>query len=155
MKAVFTGSFDPFTIGHDNVVRRMLPLFDQIVIGVVEGNVHKAHSESAQERKEAIERVYAAEPKVSVEIYGDLAVDFAKRVGAQYIIKGVRGVKDFEYEREMADINRSLSGIETLLLPSEPSLAHISSSMVRELRHYGKDVTRYCPSGRDGEEDLI
>lgn len=145
MTAVFTGSFDPFTIGHDNIVRRMLPLFDKIVIGVVEGNVHKAHSASAEERQKAIATVYANEPRVEAKIYSDLAVDFAKREGAGYIIKGVRSAKDFEYEREMADINRNLSGIETILLPAEPSLAHISSSMVRELIHYGKNVKEYLP----------
>ena len=140
---VFTGSFDPFTIGHDDIVRRVLPLFDRIVIGVVEGNVHKEHSASAEERCKAIAEVYKDEPRVEVKVYGDLAVDFAHREGARYIIKGVRSVKDFEYEREMAEINRSINGTETILMLADQALAHISSSMVRELQHYGKDVSKY------------
>jgi pantetheine-phosphate adenylyltransferase len=142
---VFTGSFDPFTIGHDNIVRRALALFDRLVIGVVESNVHKEHSASAEERRKAISAVYANEPRVEVKVYGDLAVDFAHREGARYIIKGVRSVKDFEYEQEMAEINRNINGTETLLLLADPSLAYISSSMVRELRHYGKDISMYLP----------
>ena len=143
MKAVFTGSFDPFTIGHDDIVRRALALFDSIVIGVVEGNVHKEHSASAEERRTAIAAIYAQEPRVEVKVYKDLAVDFAQREGTKFIIKGVRSVKDFEYERDMAEINRSLNGTETILMLADPALAHISSSMVRELQHYGKDVTKY------------
>lgn len=143
MKAVFTGSFDPFTIGHDDIVRRALALFDSIVIGVVEGNVHKEHSASAEERRTAIAAIYAQEPRVEVKVYKDLTVDFAQREGTKFIIKGVRSVKDFEYEREMAEMNRSLNGTETILLPATPALAHISSSLVRELQHYGKDVTKY------------
>ena len=144
--AVFTGSFDPFTIGHDDIVKRALTLFDRIVIGVVESNVHKTHTGSAEERLAAIAAVYAQEPRVEVKVYSDLAVDFARREGARFIIKGIRSVKDFEYECEMAEINRSLNGTETLLLLADPSLAHISSSMVRELAHYGKDISKYLPT---------
>lgn len=143
---VFTGSFDPFTIGHDDIVRRALPLFDRIVIGVVESNVHKAHATSAEERCKAIAEVYKNEPRVEVKVYGDLAVDFAHREDAQYIIKGVRSVKDFEYERDMAEINRQLNGTETILIPADPKLAHISSSVVRELQHYGRDVSQLLPT---------
>lgn len=146
--AVFTGSFDPFTIGHDDIVRRALSLFDRIVIGVVESNVHKSHARSAEERRAAIADIYAKEPRVEVKIYSDLAVDFARREGALFIIKGIRSVKDFEYEREMAEINRSLNGTETLLLLADPALAHISSTMVRELAHYGKDISKYLPKAK-------
>ena len=142
---VFTGSFDPFTIGHDNIVRRMLPLFDRIVIGVVETNVHKAGQTPAEERQKNIARIYAGEPKIEVKVYKDLAVDLAHRENAQYIIKGIRSVKDFEYEREMAEINKHIGGVETLLICADPQLAHISSSMVRELRHYGRDVSEFLP----------
>jgi len=147
---VFTGSFDPFTIGHDDIVRRALPLFDRIVIGVVESNVHKDHASSAEARKRAIEVVYANDPRIEVKVYGDLAVDFARREGARFIIKGVRSVKDYEYEREMAEINRNLNGTETILLLADPSLAYISSSMIRELQHYGKDVSAFLPTPRKG-----
>ena len=141
---IFVGTFDPFTIGHDSIVRRALPLFDQLVIGVGY-NEHKQTMASIEERVEAIKSLYAQEPKISVEAYSDLTVDFASRVPAQYIIKGVRSVKDFEYEREQADVNRQLTGIETLLLFAEPHLASISSSVVRELKHFGKDVTSFLP----------
>lgn len=141
---IFVGTFDPFTIGHDSIVRRALPLFDQLVIGVGY-NEHKQTMASIEERVEAIKSLYAQEPKISVEAYSDLTVYFASRVHAQYIIKGVRSVKDFEYEREQADVNRQLTGIETLLLFAEPHLASISSSVVRELKHFGKDVTSFLP----------
>ena len=142
---LFTGSFDPFTIGHDDIVRRALPLFDRLVIGVVEANANKHHSLSADERRQQITRLYRNEPKVEVRVYSSLAVELAKSIGARYIIKGVRSVRDFEYEREQAEVNRQISGVETLLLPADPRLAAISSSMVRELAHFGYDVTPFLP----------
>ena len=144
MTAIFTGSFDPFTIGHYDIVSRALPLFSRIVIGV---GVHerKPYMQSAEQRCATIARIYADEPKIEVKSYSDLTVDFARREGAIYIIKGVRSVKDFEYEREQADINRQLSGIDTLLLYSDPRYSSISSSMVRELIHFGQNVSRYLP----------
>ena len=142
---IFVGTFDPFTIGHDSIVRRALPLFDKLVIGVG-FNERKQTMFSVEERVEAIRSLYADEPKISVEAYSDLTVDFASRMQAQYIIKGVRSVKDFEYEREQADVNRQLTGIETLLLLAEPQLASISSSVVRELKHFGKEIDEFLPS---------
>lgn len=100
---------------------------------------------SEDERIEAITKLYANEPKISVKAFHDLAVDFAKREGATYMIKGVRSVKDFEYEREQADINRHISGIDTIFLFTEPQLASVSSSMVRELLRYGRDVKEFLP----------
>lgn len=144
MTAIFTGSFDPFTIGHYDIVSRALPLFSRIVIGVGV-NERKQYMQSAEQRCATIARIYADEPKIEVKSYSDLTVDFARREGAIYIIKGVRSVKDFEYEREQADINRQLSGIDTLLLYSDPRYSSISSSMVRELIHFGQDVSRYLP----------
>lgn len=144
MTAIFTGSFDPFTIGHYDIVSRALPLFSRIVIGVGV-NERKQYTQSAEQRCATIARIYADEPKIEVKSYSDLTVDFARREGAIYIMKGVRSVKDFEYEREQADINRQLSGIDTLLLYSDPRYSSISSSMVRELIHFGQDVSRYLP----------
>ena len=144
MTAIFTGSFDPFTIGHDDIVRRALPLFSRIVIGVGV-NERKQYMQSAEQRCATIASIYADEPKIEVKSYSDLTVDFARREGAIYIMKGVRSVKDFEYEREQADINRQLSGIDTILLYSDPRYSSISSSMVRELIHFGQDVSRYLP----------
>ena len=148
MTGIFTGSFDPFTIGHDDIVRRALPLFSRVVIGVGV-NERKQYMQSADERCAAIRRIYEGEEKIEVKAYSDLTVDFARREGAAYIIKGVRSVKDFEYEREQADINRQLSGVETLLLYSDPRYSSVSSSMVRELIHFGQDVSRYLPPVKD------
>ena len=144
---IFVGSFNPFTIGHDSIVRRALPLFDRLVIGVVGDHVSKPGMKPAEERMQTIEALYQDEPCIEVKPYYGLAIDFARSVGARYIVKGVRSVKDFEYEREQADINRQLTNgeVETLLLYSEPQLSSISSSMVRELEHFGVDVSAFLP----------
>ena len=140
---VFVGSFNPFTIGHESIVRRSLALFDKLVIGV---GVNTAKEENEGEsRVGQIARLYADEPRVEVRSYTDLTVDFARREGAQFIVKGVRSVKDFEYEREQADINRRLSGVETVLLFAEPGMEAVSSSLVRELQRFGRDVSEFLP----------
>ena len=144
---VFVGSFTPFTVGHDNIVVRALPLFDRLVIGVVGDQVHKPGMPSAEERMKAIRELYKDEPRIEVKPYYGLAIDFARQERAHYIVKGVRSVKDFEYEREQADINRQISGgiVETLLLFAEPQFSSVSSSMVRELQHFGVDVSPFLP----------
>lgn len=142
---IFVGSFDPFTVGHDAIVQRALPLFDRIVIGVGV-NERKKYMYSTAVRLETIRRIYADEPKIEVKSYCDLTVDFAHREQAAYIIKGVRSVKDFEYEREQADINRKIGGVDTLLFYAEPQYESVSSSMVRELKHFGKDISEFIPS---------
>lgn len=152
--AVFPGSFDPFTVGHDAIVRRALPLFDRIIIGVGV-NVRKQYLYSADKRVEDIARLYAAEPKVEVKAYSGLLVDFARQEGARFIVKGVRSVKDFEYEREQADINRKIGGIETILLYAEPEYESVSSSMVRELIHFGKDAAEFLPAPEQGRKTEI
>ena len=145
-KGLFVGSFDPFTIGHDSIVRRALPLFDHIIIGVGV-NERKKSMLNAEERVRRIKCLYADNPKIEVKAYSDLTIDFARREQATYIIKGVRSVKDFEYEREQADVNRLLSGVETIFLYAEPQLSSISSSMVRELQHFGRDISKFLPKG--------
>ena len=142
---VFVGSFDPFTVGHDSVVTRALGLFDRLVIGVVGDQVHKPNMQPAEQRMQAIKELYANEPRIEVKPYYGLAVDFAKAEGAQFIVKGVRSVKDFEYEREQADVNRQISGIDTILLFAEPQYSSVSSSIVRELQHFGRDVSEFLP----------
>ena len=142
---IFVGSFNPFTVGHDSIVTRALPLFDRLVIGVVGDQIHKPDMPTAEERIRAIADLYKDVSAIEVKPYYGLAVDFAKAENAHFIVKGVRSVKDFEYEREQAEINRQLSGIETILLFAEPQFASISSSMVRELQHFGVDVTPYLP----------
>ena len=148
---VFVGTFDPFTIGHDSIVRRALPLFDRLVIGVVGDNVHKPGMSPAPHRVDAIAAVYADEPRVSVKVFEGLAMDFAREEGAQFIVKGVRSVSDFEYEQWQADFNRRLGGIETILLYCEPELASVSSSAVRELSHFGVDVSQFLPNVEEKE----
>ena len=142
---IFVGSFNPFTIGHDSIVRRALPLFDRLVIGVVGDNVHKPDMPSVEERMKVIRELYADEKRIEVKPYHELAMDFAKAENAQFIVKGVRTVSDFEYEQWQADFNRKLGGIETILLYTEPELASVSSSAVRELQHFGVDVSAYLP----------
>lgn len=143
---LFTGSFDPFTIGHQSIVARVLPLFDKLVIGVGV-NERKKYMYSAEVRVKVIAELYADNPKVEVRAFNDLAVDFAHREGGWFFIKGVRSVKDFEYEREQADINRRLSSIETIFFYAEPQLECICSSIVRELKHFGRDITEFLPKG--------
>ena len=146
---VFVCSFNPFNIGHDSIVRRVLPLFDRRVIGVVGDNVHKPDMPPAVERMEAIRRLYGDEARIEVKPYHGLAMDFAKAEGAQYIIKGVRSVSDFEYEQWQADFNRRLGGIETILLYTEPELSSVSSSALRELQHFGVDISPFLPKKED------
>ena len=142
--AIFPGSFDPFTIGHASIVERGLPLFDEIVIGVG-FNASKRSLFSPEERVEAIRSFYADEPCIRVVAYNDLTIDLARREGANYILRGLRSVKDFEYERDIANINNRLAGVETVLLFTEPQFSDISSSVVRELIAFGKDVTDFLP----------
>lgn len=142
--AIFPGSFDPFTIGHASIVERGLPLFDEIVIGVG-FNANKRSLLSPEERVEAIRNLYADEPRIRVVAYNDLTIDLARREGANYILRGLRSVKDFEYERDIANINHRLAGVETVLLFTEPQFSDISSSVVRELIAFGKDVTDFLP----------
>lgn len=149
---IFVGTFDPFTIGHDAIVRRALPLFDRLIIGIGI-NERKQTMLSATERADFIGQLYADDPRVTVATYSELTVDFARRVDADYIVKGIRSVKDFEYEREQADINRMLTGIDTLFFFSEPHLSSISSSVVRELKHFGKEIEAYLPKRKDRDNN--
>ena len=143
--AVFPGTYDPFTIGHDALVRRALNLVDElyIAIGI---NTEKRTMQTLEERKQRIATLYKDEPRIHVVSYEGLTTDFAQSIGAQFILRGVRNTIDFEYERNIADVNKMLTGIDTLLLISEPEYAAISSSMVRELAHFGKDISRYLPT---------
>lgn len=142
--AIFPGSFDPFTIGHASIVRRGLEMFDKIVIGVGY-NTNKSSFLSPEVRVETIQKVYASESRVSVVAYSGLTADLARREGAGFVLRGIRSVKDFEYERDIASINHRLSGVETVLLFTEPQYADISSTIVRELLAFGKDVSAFLP----------
>lgn len=145
--ALFAGSFNPFTTGHASLVERGLRLFDRVIIAVGV-NVAKADNDAA-ERLAAIRRIYALDTRVEVTGYSGLTADFAHQSGATCLLRGARTSADFEAERTLADINRSLTGIDTVILPTEPELAMVSSSMVRELRHFGHDVSPYLPTPTD------
>ena len=141
---LFPGSFDPFTLGHADIVRRALEMFDGIVIAVGY-NEQKTGWMPVEERVAAIRKLYADEPRITVERYTGLTVDFAREHGIGIIIRGVRTVADFEFEMQLADVNRQLTGIETILLPASPQLASLSSSIVRELAHFGHGVSAFLP----------
>lgn len=144
--AIFPGTFDPFTIGHSSLVRRGLNIVDKIVISIGVNDSKRSYF-SLEQRIEMIAKLYKNEPRVSVASYDSLTVDFAKKVGAEFIIRGIRSVNDFEYEKTIADMNRNISGIETLVLFTEPELTHISSTIVRELLRYKHDVSKFVPDG--------
>ena len=141
---LFPGSFDPFTIGHADIVKRALGFFDEVVIGIGY-NENKEGWMPVGERISTIRKLYAEEPRITVESYTGLTVDFAKEHGITVIIRGVRTIVDFEYEMQLADINRQLTGIDTIFLPASPELASLSSSVVRELAHFGHDVSAFLP----------
>ena len=144
MKCLFPGSFDPFTLGHKSIVDRVLPIADEVVIAIGV-NAGKKSMFSLEERMVQIQKVYANEPRVKVASYEGLTTDFAESIGATVMVRGVRTAQDFEFERTLADVNRQLTGIETILLITEPQYSAISSSVVRELISYGKDVKEFLP----------
>ena len=143
---MFPGTFDPFTIGHQSLVERGLALVDEIVISIGINDKKRTHF-SLERRLEAIRDLYKDNPRVRVMAYDQLTVDFAREVGAGFILRGIRTVNDFEYEKSIADVNRKLTGIEAFILFTEPEHTHISSSIVRELLRYGRDVSQFIPEG--------
>ena len=149
-RAIFPGTFDPFTLGHHSIVKRALAFMDEVIIGIGI-NEGKRCLIPVEKRLEGIRKLYADEPRVKVLTYSGLTVDFACGQGAGVILRGIRTVKDFEYEEGIADINRRLSGIDTIFLFTEPELSAISSSVVRELLHFGKDVSMFLPEGLEIE----
>lgn len=144
--ALFPGTFDPFTIGHDSLVRRALELVDEIVIAIGVNEAKKPFF-SLEKRIDMIRELYKDESRVRVESYDSLTIEFAKKIDARYILRGIRSVNDFEYEKTIADMNRTISGIETFVLFTEPEYTHISSTLVRELLKYGHDVQQFIPKG--------
>lgn len=141
---LFPGSFDPFTRGHKSVVDRALPLADRLIIAVGV-NAAKPGWLPAEERAERIRAIYAGDTRVEVVTYTGLTVDACRHYGAGMMLRGVRSLADFEYERTLADINRDIAGIETLLLFTLPEDASVSSSVVRELAANGHDVSSFMP----------
>lgn len=143
---IFPGTFDPFTIGHVSIVERALRLFDKVIVAVGY-NINKPTSaESAEQRADAIRRIFKDRNAIEVRTYSGLTANFVKETGAVAIIRGVRNISDFEYEKTLADVNMDIAGVETIFLLPLPSLGFISSSMVRELRENGYDTSRFLPA---------
>lgn len=143
-KAVYPGSFDPVTKGHLDLIMRASRIFEQVIVGVLE-NKAKMPLFSAEERVKMLEEVLSDCDNVRVLSFEGLLTDFVHMVGADTVLRGLRGVSDFDYESQMAAVNQDLGSVETIFMMAEPEYSYISSSAVRELASYGKDVSRYVP----------
>ncbi len=147
--ALFPGSFDPFTIGHASIVDRALPLFDRIVIGIGT-NTTKSGFFSPEARVSMIQKLYASTPAVEIIAYSDLTVTFCRKIGARYMLRGLRTALDFEYERSIALVNQvMLPEVETVFMLTLPEHSAINSSLVREVLKYGGDVTKFVPAAME------
>jgi len=143
--AVFPGSFDPITIGHVSLIRRAMPLFDKIVIGIGV-NTSKNKLFPLAQRVEWINRVFVDDDKIEVQEFDGLTVDFCKKIGAKHIIRGLRNASDFDYEKTIAQLNHELNDeIETVFLMSRPRYSHISSTIVREIIRVKGDASSLVP----------
>lgn len=143
--ALFAGSFDPITVGHESIVRRALPLFDKIIIGVG-CNSEKSGMLSPEKRVELIKKVFADESKVGVQMYSGLTIDFCKQNGIKFLLRGLRTSSDFEFERTIGHTNQVLDkDVETIFMLTLPEHTFISSSIVREIMKYNGDVSHFLP----------
>ena len=142
---LFPGTFDPITLGHIDIINRALPLFDKVVIGIGR-NVNKAPMFTEEQRLQWIKDIYINEPKIEAVIYEGLTVNCCKSVGATFILRGIRYVNDFEYEKAIADMNRSLEGhIETIFLTCLPQFTSVASTLVRDVLKNGGNVKQFLP----------
>ena len=144
--AVFPGTFDPFTRGHMSIVNRGLELLDEIVIAIGINDSKRTYF-TVEQRLDMLRAFFHDNPRVRVVAYDSLTIDLAKEYNARFILRGIRSVNDFEYEKTIADVNRKLSGVETIILITEPELTHISSTIVRELLRFGHSVEEFVPKG--------
>jgi pantetheine-phosphate adenylyltransferase len=143
---LFPGTFDPITLGHTDIINRALPLFDKIVIGIGR-NASKIPMFKEELRLEWLKEIYADEPKLSAVIYEGLTVNCCKEAGANFILRGIRYVNDFEYEKAIADMNRSLDhNIETVFLTCLPQFTSVASTLVRDVLKNGGDVSQFLPA---------
>ncbi|MCC2546709.1 pantetheine-phosphate adenylyltransferase [Hymenobacter sp. BT175] len=143
--ALFPGSFDPFTNGHLDVVRRGAVLFDEVIIAIG-NNSSKQRYLPVEQMQSQIARLFEDEPRVSVQTYKGLTADFARQVGAQFLLRGLRNTTDFEYENTIAQANRHVNpGLETVFLITAPALAAISSTIIREIHRFGGNVDDFVP----------
>ena len=146
---IFPGSFDPFTIGHEAIVRRALPLFDELIISIGYNSAKQGFF-TLKKRKSWIEDIFSDESKISVDTYEGLTVNYCKRKNAKYILRGLRTAADFEYERAIAQMNRMLiQDIETVFLLTSPEHSPISSTIVREILKHGGDASQFVPKEID------
>ncbi len=147
--AVFPGSFDPITLGHVDLVKRSLPLFDKVIVAVGINSKKKTFF-SLQQRKDWIASVFKDEPKVTVDTFEGLTVDYCMSIKADYLIRGLRNASDFDYEKTISQINNIIGhNIETIFLIAKPELSHVSSSIVREIIDAGGDVSAFLPDAVD------
>ena len=143
--ALFPGTFDPITIGHLDIIHRALPVFDKLVIGIGR-NANKTAMFSEEQRMKWIRDIFGDNPKVSVVVYEGLTVECCRKVGANFIVRGIRYVNDFEYEKAIADMNRSLDhNVETIFLTCLPQFTSIASTLVRDVIRNGGDVSQFLP----------
>jgi len=144
--AVFPGSFDPITLGHESIVRRVLPLFDKIIIAIGV-NADKSGYFPVEKRLEWLKQTFSDLPQVSVASYHGLTVDFCRSINADYIIRGLRTSADFEFERSVAQVNLKLHpGLETVFLLTLPEYVMVTSSIVREVHKHGGDIGQFIPN---------
>lgn len=143
-RAVFPGSFDPITLGHYDIIKRSLPLFDEIIVAIGI-NAEKKYMFSLEERQKFIEESFKDEPSVKVVTYSGLTIDFCRKVKAKFILRGLRNPADFEFEKAIAHTNRRLSKIETVFLLTAANTSYISSSIVRDVIRNGGDYTILVP----------
>lgn len=142
---LFPGTFDPLTLGHVDIINRAIPLFDKIVVGIGLNSV-KEHMFSAEQRLAWIKEIYKNEEKVSGAIYEGLTVEFCKKLGAKFILRGIRYVSDFEYEKTIADANRTLdNSIETIFLTGEPKFTSVASTIVRDIIRNKGNASQFLP----------
>ncbi|WP_372767031.1 pantetheine-phosphate adenylyltransferase [Lutibacter sp.] len=143
-KAIFPGSFDPITLGHVDIINRALPLFSEIIIAVGV-NTDKTYLFSLEDRINFIKKHYANEPKIKVETYSGLTIDFCKKLNIHFILRGLRNPADFEFEKAIAQTNRKLSTVETVFLLTSADTSFISSSIVRDVLKNGGDISCLVP----------
>ncbi|OFY59814.1 MAG: pantetheine-phosphate adenylyltransferase [Bacteroidetes bacterium RBG_19FT_COMBO_42_10] len=144
--AVFPGSFDPFTIGHEAIVKRALSLFDEIIIAVGANALKKSYY-SLTTRKEMIAQVFRNEPRVKVDHYEGLTVDYCREHGAKYILRGLRTAADFEFERAIAQVNREMAqNVESVFLLTVPEHTHVNSTIIRDIIRSGGDASKFVPA---------
>lgn len=153
--AIFPGSFDPFTIGHESIVQRALPLFDKIVI-MIGYNANKQSFYPIEKRLKWINQVFQEEDKIEVQIYDGLTVDFCKEVNAKYILRGIRTSSDFEYERAIAQVNKKMHPeIESVFLLTLPEHTPVMATIVRDIVFHGGDASMFLPKSLNMEEFKI